>query len=99
MPGPAGTADPLPLHRARNRGAMYDSETEHEGLQLVSNDAHTIIMFPLHPSVHLAHDVFGIMTFMSTSPLVSHPTKPTSFYPPMHACVASLRAVPAPCEH
>jgi hypothetical protein len=24
MPGPPGTADPLPLHRARNRGAMYD---------------------------------------------------------------------------
>jgi hypothetical protein len=31
-------------------------------------DIHAIFMLPLHPSIHLAHDVFNKMTFLSTSP-------------------------------
>jgi hypothetical protein len=51
--------------------------------------------FPSTSSVHLTRDVFDRMTYLSTSPLVSHPTKPTPFYPLMHACVAGLCAVHA----
>jgi hypothetical protein len=43
---------------------MYDYEIEHEGLHPVAMDVHAIIMLPLHPSVHLAHDVFDGMSFV-----------------------------------
>jgi hypothetical protein len=68
MPEPPDAVVPLPLHQARNRDTVYDYETEHEGSYPVAMNIHAIIMLPLHPSVHLAHDVFDGMTFLSTSP-------------------------------
>jgi hypothetical protein len=84
------TADPRRCRREHLR-------QENRGFAARTSCCHSF--FPNTASVHLAHDVFSRMIYMSTSPMVNHPTKPTPFYPPMHACVASLRAVPAPCEH
>jgi hypothetical protein len=41
---------------------MCDYETKHEGLHPVAMEVHALNMLPLHPSVHLAHDVLDRMT-------------------------------------
>jgi hypothetical protein len=50
-----------------------------------SEDKLLPLFFPNKASIHLAHGMLDRLTFLSTSSLVSHPTKPTPYYPPMHA--------------
>jgi hypothetical protein len=80
------TADPRRRRRERLR---------QENRGLAARTSCCSFFFPSTTFVHLAQDVFDRMTYLSTSLLVSHPTKPTTFYPPMHACVAGLCAVHA----